>query len=88
MLVSELQEQLLTDYPNMAYVTDQGYTYTHRHGFLVIEWQADQLDHHLLHQLEQDERVKDLFVYTLAVDEQAPILFGSIVAHESKEAHL
>ena len=88
MLVNELREQLTADSSGIAYVTDQGYTRTNRHGFLVIEWQSDVLDEDLLNQLEQDERVKDLIVYDLPTDEDAASLFGAVVAHERWEAHL
>jgi hypothetical protein len=88
MLVNELREQLTADYSGIAYVTDQGYTRTNRHGFLVIEWHSDELDEDLLNQLEQDERVKDLIVYDLPTDEDAAGLFGAVVAHERWEAHL
>src|SRR5215471_2567743 len=88
MLVNELREQLTADYSGIAYVTDQGYTHTNRHGFLVLEWQSDVLDEDLLNQLEQDERVKDVIVYTLPTDEDAASLFGAIVAHERWEGHL
>ena len=88
MLVNELREQLTANYSGMAYVTDQGYTRTQRHGFLVLEWQSDVLDEDLLSQLEQDVRVKDLIVYDLPTDEDAASLFGAVVAHERWEAHL
>jgi hypothetical protein len=88
MLVNELQEQLTADYSGIAYVTDQGYTRTNRHGFLVIEWLSDVLDEELLNQLEQDERVNDLIVYMLPTDEDAASLFGAVVAYERWEAHL
>jgi len=88
MLVNELQEQLTADYSSIAYVTDQGYTRTNRHGFLVLEWLSDVLDEDLLNQLAQDERVKDLIVYDLPTDEDAASLFGTVVAHERWEAQL
>jgi hypothetical protein len=87
-LVNELREQLTADYSGIAYVTDQGYTRTSRHGFLVIEWHCDELDEDLLNQLEQDERIKDVIVYDLPTDEDAASLFGAIVAHERWEAQL
>ena len=88
MLVSELQEQLTAEYSGIAYVTDQGYTYTKRHGFLVIEWHSDVLSEELLSQLEQDERVKDVIAYPLSYDEDEAVLLGAIVAYESREAQL
>ena len=88
MLVNELREQLTADYSGIAYVTDQGYTRTQRHGFLVIEWQSDVLDEDLLNQFEQDVRVKDIITYDLPTDEDATSLFGAVVAHENWEAHL
>ena len=88
MLVNELQAQLTADYSGIAYVTDQGYTYTKRHGFLVLEWLSDVLDEDLLNQLEQDVRIKDVIPYTLPTDEDAASLFGAVVAHERWEAHL
>jgi len=88
MLVGELQEQCTADYSGIAYVTDQGYTRTNRHGFLVLEWLSDVLDEDLLNQLAQDERVKDLIVYDLPTDEDAASLFGAVVARERWEAQL
>jgi hypothetical protein len=88
MLVNELQEQFTTDYAGITFVTDQGSTYTKWHGFIVIEWLCDGLDEELLGQLEQDERIKDIVPYTLPTDEDAASLFGAIVAHDSREAHL
>jgi hypothetical protein len=88
MLVNEMQEQLTADYSGIAYVTEQGYTRTQRHGLLVIEWLSDALDEELLSQLEQDERVKDLLIYELPSDADAAGLFGAVVAHDRWEAHL
>jgi predicted NUDIX family phosphoesterase len=88
MLVGELQEQLTAEYSGIAYVTDQGFTYTKRHGFLVIEWHSDVLSEDLLSQLEQDERAKDVIPYTLSYNEDEAVLLGTIIAQDQWEAQL
>jgi hypothetical protein len=85
LLANELREQFTAEYSGVAYVIDQGTTWTKRHGFLVIEWLADELNEDLLSQLEQDERVKDLCPYTLPADDDVASLFSRIVATEDEE---